>query len=97
MSSGMELSQAVRLVALDRGEGEDIHTVEEAVAHAIDVLHLPEDQAVAGGYPIEEDGSQTAQAYRLVLEAGRHTSAAEIAKHAGAGFSACFAIEHGGL
>lgn len=64
----MDLALAVQLVALDRLQMDGIDTVADAIAHAFDTLRLPEEPPVPGAYPIEEDGTELATAYRTVLE-----------------------------
>jgi hypothetical protein len=87
----MDLTRAVRIVALDQTETDDISSVADAIAHVMNVLRLPEEPAVPGSYPIEEDGSELAAAYRLVLEHS-HYPAQDIASVAGEDFAAEYAL-----
>lgn len=74
ISSG-RLVRAATLVARDQVQGVDewieqgFVMVREAAQHARNILRLPEAPYVTGAYPIDDDGSDLATAYRRVLEA----------------------------
>ncbi len=75
------LAHAVVLVALDviaNQDDDETGGVTAAIGYARDVLRLPEEPFVIGSYPIEEDGTTLAQAYRMVLEADVHAVSAVI-------------------
>lgn len=44
-------------------------TLREAIDHTRDTLRLPEDTPVMGAYPLNDDGTPLAAAYRLILAA----------------------------
>jgi hypothetical protein len=65
-----DVLRAARAVAEDQNEGRDDDermTMSEAVLHARNVLRLPEEAPVAGAVALDDDGSQLAASYRLVL------------------------------
>ncbi|WP_018186363.1 hypothetical protein [Microbacterium sp. 77mftsu3.1] len=86
-AEGIDLTMAVRMVAADQIQGDDINTVQDAIDHAVDTLRLPEEPPVHGAIPIEGD-DDLAHAYRVVLEAYKTMSVADIAAAAGEEFSA---------
>jgi hypothetical protein len=70
--STMTPEDARRLVIADqRAALLTDETDDQIIAHVRNTLRLPEDEHVPGSYPIEEDGSQTAEAYRLILSEDR--------------------------
>lgn len=75
-SSPDALRVAARQVAQDQAQSafdewiaQGFVTVAEACEHARNTLRLPEEPYVPGGYPLDDDGSSLATAYRMVLEA----------------------------
>lgn len=75
-TSPAELRIAASMVARDQIESpwdewieQGFITVADACRAARDSLRLPESPYVPGGYPLEDDGSALATAYRRILEA----------------------------
>jgi hypothetical protein len=74
------LLAAARLVAADQNAGtwrgeDDWMPIRYACMNARNVLRLPEDEWTSGSYPLDDDGSQLARAYRIILEASESTIA----------------------
>lgn len=65
----MTYDQAVALVTADQREADPGITPEEAVAYVRNTMRLPEAPEAPGAYPLQEDGSALAAAYRIVLSA----------------------------
>jgi len=86
-AEGINLTMAVRMVAADQIQGDDINTVQDAIDHAVDTLRLPEEPPVHGAMPIEGD-DDLARAYRVVLEAYKTMSVEDISAAAGEEFTA---------
>jgi hypothetical protein len=72
-------AEAVRLVADDVRQSYPEESDASALEHVRNTIRLPEAPRVAGSYPLEEDGSPLALAYRMVLE-GRANAEEEPAR-----------------
>jgi hypothetical protein len=64
----MELKDAIAIVAADQRQGYPDMTDAEAVAHVRNTVTFS-DPAPVGAYPLDDDGSDEATAYRMVLSA----------------------------
>lgn len=78
---GLTLRTAITLVWADRQAGSrEPLTLADAVTDARDVISLPERGHVIGAHPLNEDGTPTAAAYRMVLSADRRELDAALAQ-----------------
>lgn len=65
-----EVLRAAQLVMVDVNSGADDDekvTIRGAALHARNTLRLPEEAPVMGAYPLDDDGTELAAAYRLIL------------------------------
>lgn len=85
----MNLRTAVRIVAADQIEG-DAATVDEAILHVWNTLLLPGTHPIPGGWHIEDDGTETAQAYIAVVAVRETVSLEDLLDLAGEDFQAAY-------
>lgn len=63
----LTFADAVRMVAADQRASWPDMSDAEAVFHVRDTMRLPEEPPVMGAYPMDDDGTPLARAYRVVL------------------------------
>lgn len=66
----MDITTARRLVANDQRESYPDMTDDEAIAHVVNTICLPGEEA-PGAYPLTDYGDELTEAYRVVLSEGR--------------------------
>lgn len=64
-----DLAAAIAMVVADHRASWPDDTATEAVAAVRNTMRLPEEAPVPGGYPLDDDGTPLAAAYRMVLTA----------------------------